>query len=386
MRTLHRFSIGLFLVMLIPIPALAEGNIHAGLLKINPFVSVSETFSDNIYYTSTDERSDSITATTPGVRLQYPFHVHNAELEYYSVLTRYRRYREEDTTDSIGKGAIDLKFGGLVRLRLSEDYSNGHEPRNASSTGFIEIYRNNVASASVTYQLADVSKVQVDYAKTIWRFKTSDFRNRDEDLVSGYFFYRFLSKTSAFIEYDRKNVAFSQTALELDNKVDAWQVGLTWEISARSRGTVKGGTINKDFTSPTQKDFKGWTGYADVRHDFSEYTSVLLNGQRAVNESSIQDNRYLITTGAYGELTHRFVKRLAVVVKGSYGEDQYSDPIPPDTTVRVDRTLFEGLGLKYTVRDWLELSVDYGRRARRSNIPVNNYTEHSTILTANISL
>lgn len=372
----------LLLLCLAPAPVRAEGNIHAGQLKINPYVSVSETFDDNIFYTSSDEKKDSITTTTPGLRLQMPFRIHSASLEYYSVFNRYHRYKDENTTDYHGNGDVDLKFGSLFSLKLADTYVKGHEPRSSSSTGFIEIFHTNAAAVSAMYRLADLSSVELDYGKSNWRFKTSDFRNRDEDLVSGYFFYRFLRKTSAFIEFDHKQVAFTQPALDLDNSVNSLQLGLTWEISARSKGTVKGGTISKDFKSPALADFNGWTASADVHHDFTDNTSVFLSGQRIVNETNLLGSRYFLTTGAYAELTHRFVRRLSGVARASYGEDRYSDVIPPDTAVRLDRTTLGGVGLKYLVKDWLELALDYNRRGRRSDIPLNDYNEHAYVLTA----
>lgn len=386
MNRIQIFFVCMLALCIAPVVAGAEGNIHVGQLKINPYVSVNEEYSDNVFYTSSEERNDAITTTTPGVKLQYPFRMHQADLEYYSVLTRYHRYTSENTTDDHTKGNVNLKFGSLVSLNLSDTNVTGHEPRSASSTGFIERYKTNTAAASAIYQLTDLSKIQVDYAKSLWRFQTSGFRNRDEELVSGYFYYRLLSKTSAFIEYDRKNVVFSQSTPDLDNTADSILAGITWEITARSKGTVKVGTIKKNFTSDAQGDFRGWVGYADVHHDFTDNTSIMLNGQRTVNETNLPGNRYFITTGAYAELTHRFLRRLSGVVRGSYGQDEYSDPVPPDTTVRIDRTLLEGFGLKYAMKDWLEFAVDYNRRERRSNLPVNDYNEHSYIATANIAL
>lgn len=388
MNRVQIFFISMLALCITPVAAGAEGNIHVGQLKINPYISLNEAYSDNIFYTSSDKRNDVITTTTPGVRFQYPFGMHEADLEYYSVFSRYHRYSSENTNDDHANGKVNLNFGSLVSLNLSDAEINGHEPRSSSSTGFVEIYRTNTAAASATYQLAELSKIQLDYSKTLWHFKTSGFRNRDEGLVSGYFYYRFLPKTSAFIEYDLKNVVFSQSTptFDVDNKVASFLAGLTWEISKRSKGTVKVGATKKEFKSGAGGDFSGWTAYADVHHDLTENTSILLNGQRTVNETTLIGDRYFITTGASAELTHRLLRRLSGVVRSSYGQDDYSDPIPPDTTTRKDRTLLAGAGLKYVMKDWLEFAVDYNHTERRSNIAVNDYNENSYILMANISL
>lgn len=376
----------LFLIFLAPAAARAEGNLHVGQLKINPYVSVNENFSDNIYYTSTDTKNDSVTTTTPGIRLTLPFRMHQAELEYYSVFSRYQTYSGEDTTDYHVGGNVDLKLGSLFAFKLADRYDKGHEPRGSSSTGFIEQFHSNAALVSASYQVATLSKIQIDYAPASWRFKTSDFRDRDETAFSGYFYYRFLPKTSAFVEYDHKTVAYVKTIMDLDNTVDSGQVGLTWEMSARSKGTIKGGMIKKDFSSSSFGDFNGWAYSADVRHDFTDDTSIMLSGQRSVNESNLIGNRYFLTTGVFTELTHKFVRKLAGSVRGSYGEDRYSDVIPPDTAFRIDRTTLLGAGLKYTLKEWLDFGLDYNSRDRHSNFPSNDYREHSFSAALNISL
>jgi hypothetical protein len=386
MRTSASSVLVMLLLCLVPAVAPAAGNITLGTTEVHPYVSVKEDFSDNIFYTSTDERSDSITTITPGIRLVHPFRAHAAELEYYAVVNRYSKYRTEDTTDNFANGKVDLKFGSLFGLRLTDAYTQSHEPRASSSTGFIEEYRSNAAGLSATYQLADRSKVQVDYGRTDWRYLTSSFRNRDEDLVSGYFFYRFLPKTSVFVEYDFKKVSFVDGSLELDNTVGSALLGLTWEMSESSKGTVKAGTLAKDFSDKAKGSVSTWTGAVDVRHAFSERTAVTLGGSRVVNETSLLGNRYYITTGLSAELTHRFLSKLTGALRGTYGTDDYADALAAGEDARRDRTTTAGAGVTYKMHDWISLGLDYGLKDRRSNQSANDYTEHSTLLSVNIAL
>jgi hypothetical protein len=63
--------------------------------------------------------------------------------------------------------------------------------------------------------------VQVEYTQKTWNFMTSNFRDRNEGLISGYLYYRFLPKTSAFVEYDHKSVEYTQQgSLLLNNTMD----------------------------------------------------------------------------------------------------------------------------------------------------------------------
>jgi hypothetical protein len=362
----------------------AAGNIRIGQMEIRPYLSLKEVFSDNIYFTSTEQKNDSITVTTPGVKILWPFGVHRLEAEYYAVDSRYGTYRGENTTDEHARGLLGLQFGSYFSLTAGGAFDKGHEPRGSSATGFIEIFRTNAASVTAAYQLATRSRVQLDYSKTVWNFMDNNFRDRDEGLLAGYVYYRFLPKTSAFIEYEHKAVDFTEATTPLDNAMGSLLLGLTWEMDGRSKGTVKFGRTSKDFEDPTVKDFSVWTWSVDLNHTFSELTSLTLVGGKYVNETNRYGTAYYITTGLYGEITHKFMSKMALLLRGSYGTDRFSNVVPPETVVREDKAKMVGIGLRYTMKDWLEFGADYNKKNRDSNISGNDYQETHYVLSANM--
>lgn len=386
MSIAHRFAIILVLaVCSIAEGADAAGNIRIGQMEIHPYLSLQEIWSDNIYYTPTELKRDSITVTTPGIKLLWPFGMHRLEAEYYAVDRRYNTYKGEDTTDHHASGLLGLQFGSYFSLTGSGAYNKDHEPRSSSATGFIEVFRTNTAAASALYQLANRSKVQLDYTKTSWNFMTSNFRDRAESLMSGYIYYRFLPKTSAFIEYDRKVIDYTPVTTTLDSAMDTLSLGITWEIDGRSKGTIKAGRTAKDFEDPVEKDYTVWTWSVKVNHNFSDLTTINVVGLRDVNETNYPGVNDFITTGAFADLTYKFASKMAFVVRGSYGRDVFSNAVAPSTTVREDKTNMVGAGLRYTMKDWLEFGADYNKRNRDSNIDVNDYREAHYVLSANMA-
>ena len=365
-------------IVLSQVPAWAPPTLPVGPLKINPFIAVSETFSDNILYTQNDKKSDSITTITPGLRLQLPFQTHVAELEYYSVFARYGKYTEENINDHHVGGSVDFKVGDALELQLSDNYDRGHEPRSSTPTGTNEVFHSNVAAASASYRLTDSFTARLDYGRSTWRFITSHFRDREEDQLEGAVFYRVLPKASVFIEYGHRKIAYDEETLDLDSTVGTMQAGLTWDFSSRSKGTLKAGLARKNFTSSAMSNGTVKVGTAEVRHDFTSDTTVVLTAQRSMNEPEILGINYFISTGAYAELTQRFVQKWAVMVRGAYVQDQNS--------IRTDRTALTGAGLTYRAMDWLEFALDYNRHKRQSNVQGSDYTEQSSILTVNVSL
>ena len=171
-------------------------------------------------------------------------------------------------------------------MQLQSTHTNDHEPRSSSHTGIIEKYESDAFTASFSYQLADVSKVQLDYTTTEWDFRSSSYRERNESLISGYLYYRILPKTSAFLEYDRRNIDYDTFSNFTDNKSDSALLGLKWGINERSQGVIKGGYAWKDFDSASKEDYDTWTLSVDLGHRFTDYTALSLVNKRIVKEAT----------------------------------------------------------------------------------------------------
>lgn len=375
-----------FFLLCLPMPAFAAGNLHYESLQIHPFVSVQETYNDNVFAVPNDTDHDWITTITPGISLSLPYGKHNFSADYKAVFSRYSNYSSENTTDHYANAMADLKIGSLFGLKLSDGYIKGHEPRVSSTSGQIEEYTKHAPSVTGTYQLADRSKVQIDYTRPVWNFTLSDYRDRQEDLVSTYLYYRFLPRTSAFIEYDFRNYNYDQKVDELDSKVNSVLLGLTWEMSAITKGTVKAGYLDKRFDAAGADGLRTWTASVDVSHAFSDYSSIKLVGMRDVNEPSAPEARYYITTGASAQYTHKLTAKISGAARLSYGIDDYSNAIGADTEARKDKTLIGGVGLRYQMYNWLEFALDYDHWNRDSNIAEWDLIQNTCSFTVNFAL
>ena len=361
---------------------------HYGALQIHPYVFLEETYNDNIYATPADTQSDWITTITPGLKLFLPVRMHQFTVEYNAVINTYKDFTGENTTDHNARAIADFKLGSFFGLKLSDTYVKGHEARDFSRTGILDKYETNAASLSGSYQLADRSKVQLDYTRTNWNFETDAFRSRDEDLIAASLFYRFLPKTSAFVEYDFRNIGYDEQAngLNLDNKVNSVFLGLAWDIAANTKGTVKGGYHRKEFAEPSVSGISTWGASIDIHHAFSDDTFIKVIGQRAINEADLFGTSYYVTTGALAEFIHKFTYKISGVVRTSYSVDDFSNAIPPDTTVRNDKNMLVGVGLKYQFKEWLEFTLNYNHRDRNSNIDFYDAAENTYSFAINFAL
>jgi len=354
-----------------------------GPVEVHPFLSLQETYSDNIYLVPDNKKYDFITTIIPGMQLKLPIRRHALFLTGTTTLNRYADHSSENTTDWNLSGAGDFNFGSRINLKVSDSYLSGHEPRSQSAISSIEKFKNNNAAASFTYILADISKLQLDYVNDDWKFKNSTFRSRDENIVSAYAYYRVMPKTSLFAEYEFKNVYFTDKAggRDLDNDVHSALLGVTWELTAQSKGTVKGGYLYKKFDDTTQKNFSTFAGSADVSHHFSDYNAVKLVGARAVNESSLLGTRYSVSTGLTLELTHKLNDRFSVGLNDSLSNEVFSDIAPGDSVKRSDQVSQISVRAMYSFRRWLESTLEYYLRHKNSNIDLYDSTENNVSLT-----
>ncbi len=356
------------------------GVLRLGPMAIHPYLTVKEARSDNIYAVPEGKSHDFITYFVPGLYLELPVKAHTLSLNANMTNTRYAKFSSEDTDDYFVDGKGNFNFGSLFNVKLSEDYTKSHEPRTSSANGLLEKFQNNAATASLTYLLADVSKVRLDYSRNMWKYRTEGFRNRDEDLLSAYIYYRILPKTSAFVEYDFKNESFIDKTNGLDNKVQSGFFGLFWEASAKSNVTIKGGYLMKDFNLSSQGSVNTWTASVDANYYFSDFTSLKLVAKRDVNEAAILGTRYYVTTGLSGELTHRFLERLSAVASAGYWVDKYSDTVAGDAVARRDKSAYTGFGLRYFMLRWLEADLDYNNTNKISNISLSHFSENRETL------
>lgn len=355
-----------------------------GPVEAHPYLSLRETYSDNIYLTPDNKKHDFITSINPGLFLQIPFGRNVVSIGGDTIVNMYAINSSENRTDWTFYGTGDFYFGSRFNLKVSDNYTDGHETRSQSSTNDVDRFQDNIALASMTYILANVSKVQLDYSRTYLKYKINGFRSRNEDLASAYLYYRILPKTSAFVEYEFKNVSFMENASVLDNNVQSGLLGVTWELSERSKGTIKGGYLFKNFDHQSQGSVDDFAASVDISHYFSDNNFIKLFGARTVNESSLQDTRYSVSTGVDGEFTHRFLDRLSATAKGSYSKERFSDIAPGDLVIRKDEIILAGASLQYTFRRWLESSLEYYWRKKNSNINTFDSTENNVSLTINV--
>lgn len=340
--------------------------LQIGPVIVRPGLALKETYTDNVNYSEKNAESDFITAIAPEVTLQLPFRMHEVRLGANAEFLRYADKTDLNVSPYRVFGIGDFSFGDRLTLKVGDTYRRIEESPLETASATQEVYTSNAAALSAKYAFVDVAQAQIDYTRLTLTFPDSDYQTRDEDLVSAFVYYRVLPNTSAFLEYDFKNIAY-ETAKKPDSHVQSGFVGATWEFSENSKGTAKAGLLAKEFSSGDYEDYTTWAASIDLRHRISDAASVQVLGERSVNEGKQSDVRYFTTTGVYVDFTYHFLDRLAGMLGGSYSEDLFSNRYAGADFLRQDKTVRASVGLKYSFNSWLDFSLGYHHLNRDSN-------------------
>jgi hypothetical protein len=362
------------------------GESHAmrfGACEINPFLSLTERFTDNVFNTNADEQSDFSTVITPGVQIVFPRAKkrYHGEFIYRADLERFSKFTSENADNHMALGKFEIKLPVGLELHVSDEFNRNHDPRGTNISPELDFYRSNLAVVTAAYVLSDRFKARIDYSNYILDYEAgrNDFRNRTDNIFAGYLYYRILPKTSVFVEYDYAVVDF-ETSGEFDSKEHRFFGGITWDVTGKTKGTLKGGYGIKDFADPAIGGYRGSLMEIGIDHNLSSRHSLKVKGIRRTNETNVFGSDFFVTTGLSAEYFRKLTGKITGRAYLSYGRDSYRGELS-----RKDGTWEGGLGLIYQFKKWLRTEIRYSYTNRKSTIKDFSYRNSTYYLRVVVS-
>jgi hypothetical protein len=370
-----------------PAAVQAAGNLKLGPLEIHPLVLVTESFDDNVCRSESKdcpqdgeikEGRDSITLYHPGLLLILPLRDHQLQAEYQGDFARYSEFDDENYSDNTFRGNAALNFPGGLSIRAEDTWVDGHDPRGFAQNVELDFYTKNTASAAVRHPVGPKLWVEVRLAHFMLDYEETrnDFRDRTDTTIGGTIFYDLFPKTSVLAEYNHINVTFEneEEPLSRDSTVQQIAAGVLYELTAKSKGTLKWGYEQKRFEEEDRQDFKGGIMTLGLDHEWTPRTLIQLTGERGSRESNLETEDYYVTTSGTLRATQRFGRRLSVLAETAIARDQYPDQAGEEG--RRDNTLRARVGVDYWFRQWLNTNTRYEHAVRNSNEKEFEYTDN----------
>ncbi len=175
-----------------------------------------------------------------------------------------------------------------------------------------------------------------------------------------------MPKTSFFAEYDFVDIKYSNDTLS-NSREHHFFGGFQWDITAKSKGSIKAGYGIKEFTRSSVGNANDFILEAQIDHRLTEKTSLLLKASRKTNETNISTTNYITTDSAGAGYIHRLTAKLMANINLEYAHEKYNGnaTVNGETGRLSDHYWSAAFALQYKLREWLEADAGYiyGRRS-----------------------
>lgn len=366
----------------------AEG-LKWGRLKISPEISLSETYSDNIYQDFTNERDDTITTISPKVSIDLAFAPRNyltlrleSDFRSYAHSNNFKKeiYRTNlFWTLSTHKGS-KLKIGTKADFNSIQPYSEMDDHKD---------YEDKEAYADILLPLEAFAEAGIIYSHLSERFKDPLFAidEFDRDSITLKIAYKRLPVVAPLLEYtfyhqDNNDVIGSST----DFNTNIFLIGAQWEPTAKLSGFFKGGYYKSEF-----KNGEGSSGLAmdvDLIYRFSDVTHFKVNAFRrlATSTRAARDTGdFYVSTGGYISVFYFRWDPLMMNIDLTYRNNKFEQ----EDVLRENRKDdFFGIGIrvKYSPRKWLSFGLTYHYERNDTNFKPADYGENRVQASVNFTL
>ncbi|HEY3347722.1 MAG TPA: outer membrane beta-barrel protein, partial [Nitrospirota bacterium] len=350
-------------------------------------------YDDNVFVRQSNKVDDWYFITTPALLINLPQRKNLFELEYHSDIYNYMDTgKENNVVDQFLRGSAAFNFPGGLSLIVSDNGGHTHEARSESNiavtgTRRLSKYYENILNAELSYKISDRFKAAVAYDNEYYNFtsENSDFRDRLENGVSGSVYYKFLPKTSAFVQGVYKNVYHNNggaVGAQLNSDEYWTSVGLTWDATAKLSGSVKGGYQWKLFQNKDKNNFKSGIYQVGLDYKMTGKTTFRLTGTRQALETDDPNANFSTTTNGRLDVLYSPITNWTVNPYGSFANNRYSSDVNAggDIARRNDNLMYTGFEVKYAPKKWWEAGVGYKHTVRSSNLTFYDYTDNLAYL------
>ncbi|MEZ8186318.1 outer membrane beta-barrel protein [Shewanella sp. 5S214] len=353
-------------------PALAADD-KAGVIRtesgidFTPGLNGGLKYDDNITSanTSADELSSWVLTVTPAVQAQLldgnNIYTVEAGIQYGD----YFSSSDDNYLDGLLKAKSEVELNQSNRFNIEAAYIAGHEDR---GTGIFEGNSGNGQAEPNTYDILSAggyyeygakttparARVNAKYlSKEYSNFEfITQYRNYADTTLGATFYYDTQAATSIFIDFQNVNTAYDvvDPTGDRDSTTNTAKVGVEWQATASTEGSIGIGYQRKGFDNDVREDFSGLSWDAKMTWTPLTYSAFELStGRTSRDPNGLGD---FIRGTSYGVQWHHEWSELFT---SSVGFKQVNDDYTG--VEREDKSKVYQFGLNYNVTRWLTLNT-----------------------------
>lgn len=383
-------------------PAAADpAAITAGPFAIVPMLQLEQRYDDNIFSQPDSEVDSWVTVLKPSVTALADTGPRRLLLSYLNSTGLYSESSDDDFNDNRLGADYRWELNSHHQLGFTAAYADGHEDRGTGySQGFNAFAIDEPdtftqKTAGLAYDLgSDSSRGRMQLAVQHMEKEYTNHpattlqRDRDDLNAVARFLWRLGGRSDlvAEVRQTEADYAFAPASVTgvldtLDSTANKYYVGLDWEATAKTEGSLRLGRATKDFDDRDRKDFSGSSWEAEVRWLPRTYSVFSLNTLRDTRENNGTGN--FIDSEAYRVgWEHEWSERISTHIFYALDNEVYEG----DTAGREDDTATTGMRIDYAMRRWLGLGLSLNNIDRDSNVDTFVYERQQIVLHVQLSL
>jgi polysaccharide biosynthesis protein VpsM len=379
---------------------------------VHPFLGVTTGYTDNVFYTDTDEKDDTFFVITPGIWFAMPGsktplvemdtaptnpggvdigrpapkreRQYQAYLLYSPEFELYSKYDDENQTSQRADGFFQYNFGGRFSIDLLDQARDSYESRSDNIDNQNQKYKSNSFHAIGRYDISEKFRLQADFFNFVVNFDEAEdeFRDRVDNGAAAYVFYHLSTKTSLFTNYEFRSIQYDED-IQSDSDQHSVYVGVDWEITEKTTGRVKAGYGIKDYDRESLDDDETFAFETILNYILSPKTEIDLTAMRRFSETDDSQANGIITTRIGIDYLQRFTAKLSASVSVFWTRDDYQGDVTVlDETKSLEEDTFKITpSFTWEPRDWIKVSIGYQFATRDSSFEIYDYDCNTVFFT-----
>ncbi|MBC2714015.1 MAG: outer membrane beta-barrel protein [Desulfobacteraceae bacterium] len=375
-----------------------------------PYISVGNTFTDNLNLTAENEEYDFITTLSPGIDVSMTGQFSALSLSYIPTYASYLRFPENNTLRHNAVLDTSRQITRTTRVEFSDYYLYTEDPISDIDTTVRrgrEPYEENTAAFSVSNQFGPEDSIELGYEYFFLNNRSPIIEDREyhrPGITMNYWPVPNRYASELEISYTRSTFDVSQDYDDVYGRLrltrlfgphlevyaeytheltDYVAEGEDYQVYSPLVGFIWDEYINYNFLASFGYFFRkndhgkvdsGPVGTIETHYTLDQGTSVSISGNAGYDRASygaenLGFNPYY---GVTGSVDYPLGRRLNSNIFAGYRWNIYPDE-EPDRDDAVWRT---GAGLTYQALPWMIVEVNYIFRKLDSNIDLNDYVEN----------
>lgn len=404
-----------------PKPVIENHSINAGIFGkrsglLRPFVSLTEYYTDNLFRTKDDKHSDFVTVLSPGILISVPglkeialtetsnvspggfpsgrfvkrypgrlqsYLFYAADMEFYS------KHSSNNFVSHRAEGMLQYNFRGGLSIDLFNQFNKSYDDWGRGEFFTRDEYVSNLFSVVLSYEMSDKTLFRFDYSNYNLNFEDAQnsFRDRTDNYLSGYLFYKVQPRLALFGQYEFIDVSYQEDTLSGSKEHNVY-CGARWNISQKTTGYLKAGYSLREFDLPELKNEKGFLFEAHVDYKFTPKTSLRLAASRKNNETDISRADYIVSDNIRAAYVQKLTPKITANINLSYTDDRYKGTVTIDGVSKKLQDTYHkaGISLDYAMRQRLKMRLGYDYLRKNSNFDIFDYTANILFMKISFSM